>query len=100
VSTGLHAGNLASTLSFVEATPGTFVISAVKPAEVGHAWLVRGYNISNEPISVTLKPWMPFKKVMLVNLAEEIQSPLQSDQSGWVTFPVRAYQIASVMFHY
>ena len=100
VSTGLHAGNLASNLSFVEATPGTFVISAVKPAEVGRAWLVRGYNISNEPISVTLKPWMPFKKVVLVNLAEEKQSPLQPDQSGWITFPVRAHQIVSVMFHY
>jgi alpha-mannosidase len=100
VSTGLHTGNLSSAFSFVEATPGTFVISAVKTAEVGRAWLVRGYNISNEPISVTLKPWRPYKKVVLVNLAEENQLPLQPDQSGWVTFPVRAHQIVSVMFHY
>ena len=98
VSTGLHAGNLSSTFSFVEATPETFVISAVKPGEAGQAWLVRGFNISNEPIKVTLRPWMSFKKVKLVNLAEEIQSLLQSDQSGCVTFPVRAHQIVSVMF--
>jgi mannosylglycerate hydrolase len=99
ISTGVHAGNLASTVSFVETTPETFVVSAVKPAGDGHAWLVRGYNITGEPISVTLKPWMPFKKVALVNLAEENQTGfLQPDQTGCVTFPVRAHQIVSVMF--
>jgi alpha-mannosidase len=98
VSTGMHAGNLSSALSFVEAAPETFVISAVKPTEVGHAWLVRGYNITDDPIRVTLKPWNPFKKVALVNLAEANQSPLQPDQSGCVTFPVRAHQIVSVVF--
>ncbi len=49
---------------------------------------------------VTLKAWMPFKKVMLVNLAETNQSPLQPDQSGYLTFPVSAHQIVSVMFQY
>jgi len=98
VSTGMHAGNLSSALSFVEATPETFVISTVKSAKVGHAWLVRGYNITNEPIQVMLRPWMPFKKVVQVNLAEAIQSPLQPDQSGCVTIPVNAHQIVSVLF--
>jgi hypothetical protein len=36
--------------------------------------------------------------VALVNLAEANQSPLQPDQSGCVTFPVRAHQIVSVVF--
>jgi alpha-mannosidase len=98
VSTSMHTGNLSSTLSFVEAAPETFVISAVKPTVVGHAWLVRGYNITDQPITVTLRPWMPFKKVVLVNLAEANQSPLQPDQSGCVTFPVHAHQIVSVLF--
>jgi alpha-mannosidase len=98
VSTGIHAGKLAAALSFVESTPATFVLSAVKPTEAGHAWLVRGYNITGEPINVTLKPWKPFKKAALVNLAEQNQSALQTDSSGSVTFPVSAYQVVSVMF--
>jgi alpha-mannosidase len=74
------------------------VISAVKPAEDGRAWLVRGYNVTGEPVRVTLKPWMVFKKVALVNLAEQNQASLQSDETGSVTFPVRAHQIVSVLF--
>jgi mannosylglycerate hydrolase len=98
VSTGMHTGKLAAALSFVESTPEAFVVSAVKPAEAGGAWLVRGYNISGESIHVTLKPWKPFKKAVLVNLAEQPQSALQPDSSGCVTFPVGAHQIVSVMF--
>jgi hypothetical protein len=59
---------------------------------------VRGYNITGESINVTLKPWIPFKKAALVNLAEQNLSPLQPDFSGCVTFPVSAHQIVSVMF--
>jgi alpha-mannosidase len=98
VSTGMHVGNLPSAVSFVESTPESFVISAVKPAEDGRAWLVRGYNVTGEPVRVTLKPWMVFKKVALVNLAEQNQASLQSDETGSVTFPVRAHQIVSVLF--
>jgi hypothetical protein len=98
VSTGMHAGKLAAAISFVESTPATFVVSAVKPAEAGRAWLVRGYNITSEPINVTLKPWIPIKKADLVNLAEQNQTSLQPDSSGSVTFPVGAHQIVSVMF--
>jgi alpha-mannosidase len=99
VSTGMHTGNLSPAVSFVETTPETFVVSAVKPAEDGRAWLVRGYNITGESISVTLKPWIPFKKMALVNLAEQNQVPLQPNQTGSVTFPVSAHQIVSVLLH-
>jgi len=78
-----------------ETIPETFIVSAVKPAGDGNAWLVRGYNITGKPISVTLKPWMPFKKVALVNLAEENQAALQPDQTGCVTFIVRAHQMSA-----
>jgi alpha-mannosidase len=98
VPAGVHAGNLLPIGSFVETNPGTFVVSAVKQAEDGRAWLVRGYNITGEPINGTLKPWMPFKKVELVNLAEETQTALESDQAGRVTFPVRGHAIVSVLF--
>jgi len=98
VTTGLHGGNLASEASFVEAIPETFVISAVKPAEAGHGWLVRGYNLAGEPIGVTLKPWKLFKKAALVNLAEESQAPLPLDQAGCIAFEARAHQIVSVLF--
>ncbi len=61
------------------------MVSAVKQAEDGRGWLVRGYNITGEAIDVTLKPWKRFKKVELVNLAEEKQAALKPDKSGRVT---------------
>jgi len=98
VSTGVHAGHLPRTVSFVETSPETFVVSAVKQTEHGRAWLVRGYNITGESANVTIKPWMPFKKVALVNLAEQYQAALQPDQAGRFTFPVRPHQIVTVRF--
>ncbi len=98
VSTGVHVGKLAPAISFVESAPETFVVSAVKSAETGRAWLVRGYNITGAPIKVTIKPWVPFNKAALVSLAEQTQSSLQPDPFGCVSFPVRAHQIVSVLF--
>jgi len=98
VSTGIHSGHLPSAASFIKATSETFVISTVKPAEAGHGWLVRGFNITSEPISVTLKPWRQFTRVTLVNMAEENLAALQPDATGYITLPVRAHQIVSVLF--
>jgi alpha-mannosidase len=98
VATGIHVGNLPSSGAFVETIPGTFVVSAVKQAEDGRGWLVRGYNITGEAVTVTLKPWKPYNKVELVNLAEEKQAALKTDENGQVTFPVRAHEIVSIRF--
>jgi mannosylglycerate hydrolase len=98
VTTGVHAGDLPPAGSFVETNPVTFVISAVKQAEDGLGWLVRGYNITDEAITVTLKPWKLFNQVDLVNLAEEKLAPLKPDQAGRVTIPVRGHEIVSVLF--
>jgi alpha-mannosidase len=98
VTTGIHHGELPSTGSFLETTPASFVISAVKRAEDGRGWVVRGYNATAEAVTATLKPWKPFKKVKLVNLAEEKQEKLAPDKSGCVTLPVGGHQIASVIF--
>ena len=95
----MHAGSLPPAGSFVETTPDTFVISAVKPAEDGRGWIVRGYNITAGPVELMLKPWKPFTKVELVNLAEEKQAALQPDKTGRVVIPVIGHAIISVRFH-
>jgi len=98
VNTGLHSGTLNFCASFIEVEPAAFIISAVKQAEDGNGWLVRGYNITGEDIQVTLKPWKPFKNVEQVNLAEAIIARLQADNSGRVTLPIRGHEIVSVLF--
>jgi len=74
------------------------VISAVKEAENGTGWIVRGYNISSETIQLNLKPLRPFANAVLVNLAEEEIAPLPMADDGSIQTSVSGHRIASVMF--
>ena len=96
--TGLHNGPLPASGSLVKVEPATFVVTAIKQSEDSRGWLVRGYNITGETIRVTIKPWKTFKKVEIVNLAEEKQIILKSDKDGRVAVTVSGYEIVSVMF--
>ncbi len=98
VSTGLHDGTLPASSSFVEVSPQGFVLSAVKVAEDGKGWLVRGYNISGEEINVTLTPWRKFRRVARVNLVEEKHAVLKPLKDRSVTFAARGYEVVTVMF--
>ena len=99
VSTGLHDGQLPTSGSFVSVEPHQFVISAIKEAEKGRGWLVRGYNISGEEINVTLKPWRKFRRLERVNLAEEKLSGLRPAADGRVEFTARAHEIVTIMLN-
>jgi len=98
VSTEIHEGLLPPAGSFLKISTDLFATSAVKTTEDGRGWLVRGYNLTAEPIEVSLTPWVPFRKAEMVNLAEERLRKLKSAPEGTVTFPVNGYQIVSVVF--
>jgi alpha-mannosidase len=104
VQTSLHPGEIPAQGSFVSASvkntlsPAEFVISAVKTAEHGKGWLVRGYNISPEPIRVSLKPFRRFARAARVNLMEEEIAPLEVADDGSVNVPAGGHQMISVMF--
>ncbi len=98
VATAIHAGTLPSVMAFMSAEPETFIISAVKTAEDGNGWIVRGTNSENEIINVTLKPWTRFVRAARVNLAEEVQAALSPSVDGDVTFPARGHEIVTVKF--
>jgi alpha-mannosidase len=98
VSATLHEGTLPGSASFVEVEPAEFVISAVKAAETGNGWLVRGYNLENTERIVRIKPWRLFQQAWRVNLAEEKQEQLVVGGNGCVTFTAKGHEIVSVMF--
>lgn len=98
VPTDIHSGSLPSTGSFVAIDHASFLVSAVKEADDGRGWLVRGYNIGDEGIEITLTPWREFKKAERVNMAEQTISPLETGQNGEVRMTVRGHEIITVMF--
>ncbi len=97
-ATGIHAGTLPASGSFVGVDNPSFVVSAVKEAEDGRGWIVRGYNIGDKEISVTLTPWRRFKKAERVNMAEETIGKLKVEKSGGVTVKARGHEVVTVMF--
>jgi mannosylglycerate hydrolase len=96
--TGIHAGTLPASGSFVSVDNPSFVVNAVKETEDGRGWIVRGYNIGDDEISVALTPWQRFKKVARVNLAEETVGKLKVEKSGGVTVKARRHEVVTVMF--
>ncbi|MCU0484731.1 MAG: glycosyl hydrolase-related protein [Anaerolineales bacterium] len=95
---GPHPGDLPSTGAFLACSPPEFVLSAVKEAENGRGWIVRGCNLMDTSVEVSLKPLFAFTTAALANLAEETQAPLTPAADGAVCFEVRGYGIATVRF--
>ncbi len=91
-----HPGPFAPRGSFVEVQDPRFVLSAVKTAEDGQGWILRGYNISAEPIEVRLKIWRDFARIHRTNLAETPLEPLALAPDGSLRLPVRGHEVVTV----
>ncbi len=98
VSADLHDGTLPASGSFVEVTPSTFVVSAIKESEDRSGWIVRGINLTDEKINASIRPWKKFKKVERVNLAEQKTGSLKPAPDGTVTVEARGKEIVTIMF--
>lgn len=98
LGTGIHAGTLPPSGSFVRVDNPCFVVSAVKEAEDGKGWIMRGYNIGDEEIPVTITPWRKFAKAQRVNMAEETVARLKVGRSGEVTVQARRREVVTVKF--
>ena len=98
IGTDLHTGMLAPEGSFVQVDNPSFVVSAVKEAENGEGWLLRGYNLGDEALRVMLTPWRRFKRAKVVNLAEKTVSRLRVERNGSVTIEARGHEVITVMF--
>ncbi|MBV6396829.1 MAG: Mannosylglycerate hydrolase [Anaerolineales bacterium] len=98
VSTSLHTGTLPASGSFVRVDHPSFAVSAVKETEDGHSWIVRGYNIGDEAIAVTLTPWRRFAQARQVDMAEETVARLKVGKSGEVRINARGHEAVTVRF--
>jgi len=95
VSVCASDGPLPASLSFVESDPSEFVITAVKQAEDGDGLIVRGCNMSDQTVDVTLRLASSFQQVTRVNLNEEEQRELAAEGRA-VRFSARAWQVVTL----
>lgn len=98
ISTDLHAGRLPPTTSFITVNTPSFVLTAIKAAEDRSGWVLRGFNLSPEPIDLRLTSALEIERAARVNLAEEIQQDLMIDNQNRVGLTVRGHEITTVKF--
>jgi len=98
VCTPLHEGSLPAQGSFIQTDSNEFAISAVKMSEDRRGWVIRGYNLSADPITVKLKNLLQSSRVERVNLNEERLEQLLPSANNEITLNVKAHEIVTVLF--
>ncbi|MFH2038949.1 MAG: glycosyl hydrolase-related protein, partial [Chloroflexota bacterium] len=98
METDLHAGQIAEHGAFISHSPAEFTISAVKAAENGLGWIVRGYNLSDQTIQLNLRPMRRFTDTRQVNLAEEEIAAMDMGDDGGISLPVSGHEVVSIGF--
>jgi mannosylglycerate hydrolase len=97
-ATGLHYGSLPPSGSFIDVESTGFVISSIKETEDGRGWLVRGTNMTSNPLPVSIRPWKPFKSVEFSDLAERRIRSLDAPSGGRITVNTKPYEIVTLVF--
>ncbi len=97
--TGIHRGTLPPVAGLVAADNPAFVLSAVITAADGAGLIVRGYNISEEPVSVTLTLGVPAGAADLTRLDETPTGErVKPARDGTFCFEAGPHQIVTLRF--
>lgn len=94
VTTG-HPGPLPPSQSFVTMEPENVILSAIKKAEDGEAWIVRFYEIAGRETQARLKMPRIVMRAQETNLLEQPERDLIV-QGQEVTVPTKPYEITTV----
>ncbi len=98
VTAALHAGILPAHGSLLHAEPEEFAVSAVRTAEDGSGWIVRGYNLSGKPVTVRLETPLPYTTVWRANLLDERLEALTATPDQAIELELKGHEVVSVLF--
>ena len=93
-----HDGPLPTALSFVEVSPTSVAISAIKLAEEGDGLIVRVWNIAPVPAEARLRLNLSFSRAFLTDLNERSSEELNPDADNFVRLSLRPRQVQTVRF--
>ena len=91
-----RSGTLPDRQSLVAADPSAFVLSALKRSEGGEGLILRGYNVTDDPLEVTLRFGFPAQAVYRTKLNEERLKELELNSEGAVALPVGGHEVVTV----
>ena len=82
VLTDTHKGDLPQQQSFVQITPSNLVLTGLKKAEEGDAWIVQWYDAKGEAAEATVSFPRPPQKVVLSDFLEVDGEPLPVQENA------------------
>jgi alpha-mannosidase len=95
VLTDAHGGKLPQAQSFVSISPSNLVLTSVKRAEEGNAWVLQWYDVKGEASEAVVQlPFHP-SKAHRSNFVEEDGAPVAVKGSS-ITVPTAAHGIVTV----
>jgi len=97
-ATQLHSGELPSSGSLIEVNSNKFIISAIKRTEDEKGWIVRGYNPTDNLLSIQLKPSLRYQEGSLAQIDETPGQRLAPSQSGSFELQIAPCKIITLRF--
>jgi alpha-mannosidase len=96
VGTRRHAGRLPGAASFIDVTGDGFELTAVKQSEKDGALVVRGVNLLDQTVEVSLQALLPIREANLARLDETTVEPLAVEANRRVRFAARPHEIVTL----
>jgi len=96
ISRGRARGDLPSRLSFFSVNPSALEVTALKPAEDSDMAVLRLFNPTEEEQCGVIWFHRPIKRAFLLNLNEEILSPISQSSEKELEITLRAKQIETI----
>jgi mannosylglycerate hydrolase len=92
----IRPGSLPSSCSLLEVTPQSFSVSAIKEAEIGTGWILRGVNQAEEEQTVIVKLGQFAAPTWRAALNEEVIDQAAGSGTGEISVPTRPKEIATL----
>lgn len=93
-----HDGPLPAALSFVEVSPTSVALSAIKLAEEGDGLIVRVWNVAPVPVEARVRLSLPFSRAFLTDLNECPGQGLNPDADNVVRLSLHPRQVKTMRF--
>jgi len=94
-----HKGQWGPAKSFITLTSEDFIVTALKKAEYEEAFLIRGFNVSDRKIDVTIKIDGSIERAARVSMEEKIIAGIDVIDRDTIRVSVGSSEIASFMLY-
>ena len=95
IATDAHSGTLPPVHGFLTVESGHFEVTALKKAEDGRGYILRGHETEGQPGTVRLHLDLPFQDASFTDLAERQAQPAHLEQ-GTIQFECKPFQFVTL----